>query len=558
MRKSRNIDSLMAQTGVYVRPQSLLGEDLDLSWRVLQLLNGFRVLESLLLIALFFGAADLHLVGQQDGGLFLVATGALGLLGAGNALLVHRHLPQVGFQTVAQVLVDVACIVLITYASGGVQSGLANLLILTVGGASLILRLRGALLGAAFASLAVLIQQTLLVSAEQAATSSFISAGLLGLLLFLIALVAQPLAVRLRTSEALARQRGMDLANLSQLNHYIIQNLRESIVVLDKDDSIRLLNHSAASLLGVPADASRLHLSRVSPPLLALANRWRHRGAGDPPGEPFLAADAATMVNAHFAAIENPRSGALLIFLEDAGLLAEKVQQSKLASLGRLSASIAHEIRNPVGAMSHAGQLLAESPALGPDEMRLTEIIHTNANRVSTIVENVLQLSRRDTTTPERINLEDWLAEFAGNFAGEMQLGGDWMKIPPVNVPTEILMDPSHLEQVLWNLCENALKYGASPDGRVELKIRTGRVPHSSRPFLEIADRGMGVPENAREQLFEPFFTAGRPGTGLGLFICRELCECNRATLLYLPNDGGGSIFRIIFTDPQRWDRQDQ
>jgi two-component system sensor histidine kinase PilS (NtrC family) len=557
MRKSRNKDSQGLGPGGQTGPYSLLGNDMELSWRVLQLLNGFRVLESALLLGIFFGASELQLVGQYDNRLFLAAAAALGLLGLGNAAFVHRRWPQAGFQAAFQAAVDISCVILITYASGGIESGLGNLLIVTVGGGSLILRRRGALLSAAMASLGLLAQQTALVGAGLAGSASFVSAGLLGMLLFLIALAAHPLAVRLRASEALARQRGLDLANLSQLNHYIIQNLRESIVVLDKDNSIRLLNHSAARLLGVPPDASGLQLAKVSPQLLQLADRWRSAGGGEPKLDSFLAADSATLVNAHFAAIESPRSGALLIFLEDASLLAEKVQQSKLASLGRLSASIAHEIRNPVGAMSHAGQLLAESPNLGPDDRRMTEIIHANADRVSNIVENVLQLSRRDSTTPERINLEDWLAEFTGNFASEMQLAGDWMKIPAVSVPTEILMDPSHLEQVLWNLCENALKYGASPDGRVELKIRTGRVPQSGRPFLEIADRGPGVPEDARAQLFEPFFTAGRGGTGLGLFICRELCECNRATLLYLPNEGGGSIFRIIFTDPQRWDTQE-
>jgi two-component system sensor histidine kinase PilS (NtrC family) len=558
MRKSRNQDPTNAHSGEPGRLHSLMGDDADLSWRLLQILNGYRVTASLILLALFFGVADLNLVGGKDPLTFLTAAVGLGLLGAINAGFVYRRWPGLGTQAAVQTLIDVTCITIIAHTSGGVDSGLANLLMVTVGGAALVLRRRGALLAAAISTLAVLAQQALILAQGAASSSSFVSAGLLGILLFLVALAAQPLAVRLRASEALARQRGFDLANLSQLNHYIIQNLRESILVLDEDESIRLVNNSAARLLGLPDTSSRAHLSLVSLELLDLVRRWRKRGGNESHSEQFMASDNATLINAHFAAIDNPQTGALLIFLEDASLFAEKVQQSKLASLGRLSASIAHEIRNPVGAMSHAGQLLAESPALGPDERRLTEIIHTNANRISSIVENVLQLSRRDKTTPERLNLEDWLGEFAGAFAKEMQLSGDWMKIPAVSSPTEILMDPSHLEQVLWNLCENALKYGASEDGRVQLKIRTGRVPNSGRPFLEIQDSGPGVPEAAREQLFEPFFTAGQEGTGLGLFICRELCECNRATLIYLPAIDGGSIFRIIFTDPQRWDKQEQ
>lgn len=558
MRKSRNREHEPAQAEETPRLYTLLGEEADLSWRILQLLNGFRVLTALILLGLFTGGAELQLVGELDNRLFLAAIAMLGLAGAGNALFVHRRWPGLGLQAATQAVMDTAAISLATYASGGVGSGLANLLLITAGGLSLVLGRRGALVTAAAATLGLLAQQTLVVAYGAAGVSSFIPSGTLGLLLFLVALVAHPLARRLQASEDLARQRGVDLANLSQLNHYIIQNLRESIVVIDHDDSIRLMNHSAARLLGVAPNARNLALARVCPALLELARRWRHGGESRPEGESFLAPDKATQVSAHFAAIGTPESGALLVFLEDASALAEKVQQSKLASLGRLSASIAHEIRNPVGAMSHAAQLLAESPNLEADERRMTEIIHGNADRVSNIVENVLQLSRRDKTRPERLNLEDWLGEFAQGFAREMQLSGDWMNIPAVSQPTEILMDPSHLEQVLWNLCENALKYGAGPDGRVELKIRTGRASHSDRPFLEIADRGPGIPEQHRDQLFEPFFTGGREGTGLGLFICRELCECNRANLIYLPQEGGGSTFRIIFTDPQRWDAQEQ
>jgi len=418
------------------------------------------------------------------------------------------------------------------------------------------MRRRGAFLLAATAALAVLGQQWLAFMQGLAGTAGFIPAGVLGALLFFLALAANPLARRIRDIEALARQRGVDLANLSQLNEYIIRNLRESIVVVDRDDSIRLMNNSAARLLGMREGRRRTALGALSPALLELVHAWREKPSGVYTGtHSFVAADDSTLVNAHFAPIGQDNSDALLIFLEDASLMAERVQQSKLASLGRLSASIAHEIRNPVGAMSHASQLLAESPRLGEEERHLTGIIHKNANRVSTIIDNILQLSRRDQTRPERLMLEDWLQEFSASFASAMQLQGDWLRLPRERAGLEIQMDPSHLEQVMWNLCENALKYGASGNGMVELEIRTGRVPQSERPFLEVADRGTTIPEPDRQQIFEPFFSAGGQGIGLGLFICRELCECNRATLLHIPAEEGGNIFRIIFTDPQRWDR---
>ena len=132
--------------------------------------------------------------------------------------------------------------------------------------------------------------------------------------------------------------------------------------------------------------------------------------------------DGSTTVKPHFAPLGGGRDGGVVIFLEDTSLIAERVQQAKLAALGRLSASIAHEIRNPIGAMSHAGQLLAESPGISGEEHRLTDIIRVNARRVSQIVESVLALSRRDKTRPERLQVMPWLEDFAREFTQTLEL----------------------------------------------------------------------------------------------------------------------------------------
>jgi two-component system sensor histidine kinase PilS (NtrC family) len=224
--------------------------------------------------------------------------------------------------------------------------------------------------------------------------------------------------------------------------------------------------------------------------------------------------------------------------------------------LGRLSASIAHEIRNPVGAMSHAAQLLGESPALAEDDKRLTEIIQTHSGRVSHIIDNVLQLSRRESSQPERLLLKAWLDEFADEFVRTLELQEGEFTIGDVPADLEVRMDRSHLRQVLWNLCDNAVKY-ASETGGIMVEVNGGRLLNQGRPFLEVLDYGLGVDAATADKIFEPFFTARSGGTGLGLYISRELCELNRATLLYLDRPGGGSIFRIVFADPDRWDKQD-
>jgi two-component system sensor histidine kinase PilS (NtrC family) len=243
----------------------------------------------------------------------------------------------------------------------------------------------------------------------------------------------------------------------------------------------------------------------------------------------------------------------VLVFLEDASLMNARVQQSKLASLGRLSASIAHEIRNPVGAMSHAAQLLAESAGLTDDDKRLTEIIESHSSRVSHIIDNVLQLSRRESSRPERLALEPWLDDFAQEFTRTLELQEGELSI---NIPAqdlEVRMDRSHLRQVLWNLCDNAVKY-ASETGGILVEIQADRMQGHGRPYIDVMDHGLGVDDSTAEKMFEPFYTERSGGTGLGLYISRELCELNRATLLYLDRPGGGSIFRIVFADPDRWD----
>jgi two-component system sensor histidine kinase PilS (NtrC family) len=242
----------------------------------------------------------------------------------------------------------------------------------------------------------------------------------------------------------------------------------------------------------------------------------------------------------------------VLVFLEDTSLMNARVQQSKLASLGRLSASIAHEIRNPVGAMSHAGQLLAESEGMTADDLRLTEIIRTHADRVSHIIDNVLQLSRRESSRPEELQLEPWLNDFAAEFTRTLELQEGELSVAEAVEGLAVRMDPSHLRQILWNLCDNAVKY-ASETGGILVELKAGRTLRHDRPFLEVLDQGHGVNPQTVDKIFEPFYTDKSGGTGLGLYISRELCELNRATLVYQARDGGGSIFRIIFSDSARW-----
>ena len=529
----------------------------DLAWRVIGLLNLYRVLVPLVLVSmqLLAGAQWKHVATHPS--LFISA--CIAYFTAGILLIIARRLEWASLRIVALVnaSVDSAAIALILYAAGGISSGLGILLVLPVAALAVLADHRDAFLIAAVAALGVLVQQVFVTLSDNTPTTDYTASGVLGVVLFGIALSLWPVANRLRESEALVRKQELDLANLAQLSQYIVQHLRESLLVIDSEDRIRLINESAAQMLGDDKAYPDAIIGEASPQLLYLLERWRQSASHTavfPDADPtFVSADGGRVIRAHFAPLGATSPTPVIVFLEDTGALAEKVQQSKLAALGRLSASIAHEIRNPVGAMSHAGQLLAESPNIAPEDRRLTEIIRANADRVSAIINNVLRLSKREETHVERLPLQSWCEEFHEEFCETMQWPPERLKVSDLAADLEIRADPSQLRQIVWNLCENALKHGVRESPGQVVEIRYGRMSPTARPYLEIADRGPGVPAEHVERIFEPFFSGGR-GTGLGLFLARELAQTNGATLLYEARAGGGSIFRLIFADPRRWE----
>ncbi len=529
----------------------------DLAWRVVGLLNLYRLLVPLVLMAVQALAGPQWALLATRPRLFLSA--CVAYLTAAVLLIIARRFEWSSLRIVALVNagVDAAAIALILYASGGVSSGLGILLVLPVAATAVLAENRDAFLFAAIAAISVLVQQIFVNLDEGAPSTDYTTAGVLGAVLFLIALSAWPIANRLRESEALVKRQEVDLANLAQLSQYIVQHLRESILVIDTHDRIRLINESAAHILGDTSAVPEALIGEASPRLLFLLESWRQNQGNTlvfpAPEQTFVAADGASIIRANFAPLGSSNPAPVIVFLEDTSLLTEKVQQSKLAALGRLSASIAHEIRNPVGAMSHAAQLLGESPSLASGEKRLTEIMRTNADRVSAIINNVLRLSKREESNVETISLQGWTEEFHEEFCETMQLPRERLITSSSMPAVEVRIDPSQLRQIVWNLCENALKHGATNRPGEAVEIRYGRLSPSGRPFLQAMDHGPGVNPEHAERIFEPFFSGGR-GTGLGLFLARELAQTNGATLLYEPRHGGGSIFRLVFADPRRWE----
>ena len=528
----------------------------DLTWRVLGTLNAFRALIAVSLLALFLASGEPRVFGDEFPTAFWLTAAAYLIFAILAAVALRQRWLSVAVQATSTLLVDIGAIVILMHASGGISSGLGGMLIVFVGAGSLVLPIQYPTVLAAIATFAILGEQVFSQLGGLSSTSNYPAAGILSAVIFALALAARPLGRRIQASEALARQRGVDLQNLSELNEYIVQHLRESIVVIDEDDRIRLSNASATKLLGATQKVGGLPIRSVFEPLAEYLRDWRSNPDLSAHHEFTVITSGDNLrITAHLAPLgkDGVRSGPVLVFLEDASLMNERVQQSKLASLGRLSASIAHEIRNPVGAMSHAAQLLREAKGLTDDDKRLTEIIESHSGRVSHIIDNVLQLSRRESSQPEILSLRPWLDDFSQEFTRTLELQEGELTIKDLPEDLEVRMDRSHLRQVLWNLCDNAVKY-ASETGGILVEIRADRMQGHGRPYVEVLDHGLGVEGSTADKMFEPFYTERSGGTGLGLYISRELCELNRATLLYLDRPGGGSIFRIVFADPDRWE----
>ena len=519
-----------------------LRQDTRTGWLRLRLLTFYRLILTGLLAVLYFTLWDSNPFGVQDHALFRATLLAWLLFSLVSGTATRLERPGYRFQALLQILTDIGALALLIHATGGVASPLSALLIITIAVGALLLPGRMAYLFAAVAALALLLETGItLLALENTNASSVARAGLMGMVLFATAALAHVLAIRLRDSEALAAQRGIDLANLQQLNQYVIRQLLSGILVVDPDGMVRLANDRAHKLLKLDAAEGR-KLRELSPALADQMARWQDNPALQ--AESIPGGAAGTDLTPRFTRLDTSQGTGTLVLLDDDTLLAQQSQQLKLASLGRMSASIAHEIRNPLGAISHAAQLLSESEYLNGGDKRLTEIINSHSLRVNEIIESILQLSRRSPSQPQELQLSEWLQLFHGEFIETEGADATRLILDVEDDALCIQSDPGHLRQVLANLCQNALRHSPA-DAMVRLSASAS---DDGAVRLEILDNGPGIDPDTAAQIFEPFFTTENSGTGLGLYIARELCELNRAHLSYHRRSVGGSCFRIEFS----------
>ncbi len=485
--------------------------------------------------------------GYYDQPLFFWATIAYVAASVVFMLTLYLRKPGLDSQVVIQTSVDIILIIMLMHASGGIRSGIGMLLIISISLSSIFLTRRVTLFLAAATSLALLGEHIYSHLVLPNYREAYIQTGILGVVIFAFAFITSIVARRMRASERLASDRSRELKSAVQMNEQIIRSMRTGILVVDPSGWIKMANNAARSLLGIASVDNNMTLEQAQPELHSRFVEWQNSTVPTQQ-KPIHQSHGLPDLQPGFSRIE-PSAGmdsTTLVFLEDASRLNQRFQQVRLASLGRLTASIAHEIRNPLAAINHASQLLEEALQNSPDS-KLTEIISTQVERLNSVIENVLQLSREQSGTSEPIRLLPWLEKFKDEYATSQGLDKQQIKLQVAPENMTVLFDSTQLHQVMWNLCGNAVNHARVPLDQVSITMRGGIDTESRQPFVDVIDNGPGIDAKTAANIFEPFFTTSNEGTGLGLFITKEVVESNRAKIRHVALPAGGTCFRIYF-----------
>jgi two-component system sensor histidine kinase PilS (NtrC family) len=512
---------------------------------IMRVYSAYRlVLASMILIALLFGPANSTL------GIIAPKWFAIVVIGytifAFVALLIHTLFSAKYSQTQLffEFFVDVGVIMLMSYCSGSADSGLPLLLIVTISAASITMPGQLSLAIAALATISAISEVAAHTLSERVSSQRFIVAGMTGTTYFAAAIAIRYLSARIVKAQQLAEHRRTDIEQLSRINQRIVQRIQTGIVVMTQTGQIKLINAAATELLDIPTPVKDNN-HYVPHVLIDMARHHKNTTKVINIGAGHLD------VHVNMSILEENSDSHRLLYLEDISKINQRAQNLKLASLGRFTASIAHEIRNPLSAISHAAQLLAESPDLKDADQRFVTIIHNHALRMNDIIKNILELSRGRSPEPLRFALSSWLKQFLDDWQPSNRKPLD-INVDSALKDDDVNVDRSQLVQIISNIAENGARHGAENSDKAILTFRCIKNASSGAVSLDIIDNGSGIKPEDEDKIFEPFFTTQKQGNGLGLYLCRELCLANQIHIYYRRTERGESCFRLQFSHPDR------
>jgi len=512
------------------------------AWLLLKVFLTYRIVLGGLFIFLFYTRLSPSLFGAHDRHLIILISQGYLTISILSGLCILGRITSYTVQSQLLILTDILILTLLMHACGGVDSGIGILLAVSIAAGGLLIGGRCAMFFAALASLAVLTEQFYTDYTLGFTATSYAYAGMLGASFFTIAFLSYILAQRSEQILLLADRQQQTISKLEELNQYIIQHMQSGIIIVNRNQSVQMANEAALRL--VNSTVMPVILNDISEQLAAAFQIWLLDAEQN---HALLQLPNHAEVHIRFMVLPTRHEFFYMIIVEDITLYNQRLQQSKLASLGQLTASIAHEIRNPLGAISHAGQLLSENPSLPAQDKRLIEIIETHCHRVNRIIEDILQLSRKSDSTREKILLKSWLENYLYNFSLEHSIKNETFKLSMSADSLSAFIDPNHLKQIMDNLCQNALKYGKPESGLIQLHAFVVR----QSVYIDVIDNGPGIGREHIGHLFEPFFTTSASGTGLGLYISKGLAELNQANLSYHLTKDNRSCFRLCLLNAE-------
>ncbi|MBC3874731.1 two-component system sensor histidine kinase NtrB [Undibacterium flavidum] len=536
-------------------------------WRSLQTLNFSRVIVALaLLLSLSLKSFNDYWLIEP---VFLRALAASYLLVSLAFIAIKvRWQQRFLLQLVTQITLDIVVISLLYVGVGGSKSGLVILYLFPLAGLGILGPMLLALFFVSAVSLFLLTVNAYQVLQNE--DSNIISqAGLYGAAYFAVVYVLNRLAKNLIGQEELANQRGFELALQQAINRTVIADMNDGILVIDQDGYLFEANPAAERMLGIAkltrSSQQKLKLNQISSlePIAHALDNWTV--GQQPDTTSWLRNEGASFVvirqyveehssNANYSAAEAPHEAAThlklrfvridesdfdhvdlhltpctIIFMQNVSELENQAQQLKLASMGRLTASIAHEVRNPLSSISYAASLLGEDVHNEVQARRLLKIVEDNVSRLNQLIEDILKLSRKAQMNLQPILLMDELKNIVQEFVETRGISEHLIQLSDSG-RFYVVFDPGHLHEVITNLLSNAVRYASGKPGCIRLNIK---ISSGMRRELHIQDDGPGISSLVRAHLFEPFYTTSSKGTGLGLYMARELCLNNHAVLDY-------------------------
>jgi len=439
------------------------------SWRALQIFSLYRLLLAISLIAVMQFQLGSTTLGSYQPKIFDIVSFIFLAIAFANQITTYYR-AHFAIQIQFQVLSDIILLTLLMHASGGISSGLGMLIAVSTTAVSILINKTSALVYSIIASLFVLGEEIYSNYYAIRPISGLTQIGILDVTILGTGLTGFYLSRRIRETERKAEQSIRGLASMEKLNEEIIQYMSTGVIVIDDFQKIRLINRAAWAHLGMPESTQSKSLDQVAGPLARQLSLWRRKNHYR--SKPFRNTATGPNLLPHFSPIGDSKESAI-IFLDDTSVLTQQAQNLKLASLGRLTASIAHEIRNPLGALSHAAQLLKESELHSEGNLDLVEIVEKNASRVNEIIENIMQLSIRKPGQVKQIDLIDYLKNLIREYSTS--------KNPSPNIDLQyqtdsilIQFDITQLRQILSNLMDNGIRYSELNCGEPELTIMVG------------------------------------------------------------------------------------